>query len=91
LASLSPSSVTSGSSAFTLTLTGTGFAPGSLVAFNGTYLSPTYVSSTKLTVPITAAEVATAGNYQVFVENFPAGSTGCAVFGYQPFFVTKAH
>ncbi len=91
LTGLSPASLASGSSAFTLTLTGTGFAPGSLVAFNGNYLTPTYVSSTKLTVPITAAQVATAGNYQVFVENFPAGSTGCAVFGYQPFFVTKAH
>lgn len=90
LTSLSPASVASGSSAFTLTLTGTGFAPGSLVAFNGNYLTPTYVSSTELTVSVPASEVATAGNYQVFVENFPSGWTGCAVFGYQPFFVSKA-
>ncbi len=89
LKSLSPSSKTSGSSAFTLTLTGTGFAPGSLVAFNGNYLTPTYVSSTELTVSVPAAQVATAGNYQVFVENFPPHWTGCAVFGYQPFFVAK--
>ncbi len=90
LTTLSPASVTSGSSAFTLTLTGTGFAKGSLVAFNGNYLAPTYVSSTELTVSVPATDVTTAGNYQVFVENFPSGSTGCAVFGYQPFFVAKA-
>ena len=52
LTGLSPSTVASGSSAFTLTLTGTGFAPGSLVAFNGNYLTPTYVSSTELTVSV---------------------------------------
>jgi uncharacterized repeat protein (TIGR02543 family) len=87
---LSPSKVTSGSGTFTLTLTGTGFAPGSLVAFNGNYLTPKYVSSTQLTVSVPAADVATAGNYQVFVENFPPKSTGCAVFGYRTFFVSKA-
>jgi len=90
LTGLSPSSVSSGSPAFTLKLTGTGFAPGSLVTFNGKYLTPTYVSSTELKVPITAGDVASAGNYQVSVENFPPGWTGCAVFGYQPFFVAKA-
>ncbi len=89
LTSLSPSPKTAGSSAFTLTLTGTGFAPASLVIFNGAYLPVTYVSSTELTVPITAAEVAIPGNYQVAVENFPPGSTGCAVFGYKPFLVKK--
>jgi hypothetical protein len=89
LTSLSPSTRTAGESAFTLTLSGTGFAPASLVIFNGTYLPVTYVSSTELTVPITAAETAAAGNFQVAVENFPPGSTGCAVFGYRPFFVKK--
>jgi uncharacterized repeat protein (TIGR02543 family) len=89
LTHLSPSSVASGAKAFTLTLTGTGFAPGSLVAFNGDYLTPTYVSSTELTVSVPAANVTTPGNYQVFVENFPPKSTGCAVFGYKVFFVTK--
>jgi len=72
-----------------LTINGTGFAPGSLVAFNGDYLPVTYVSSTQLKVTVPAAQVTTRNNYQLFVENFPSGSTGCAVFGYQPFFVAK--
>jgi Astacin (Peptidase family M12A)/Divergent InlB B-repeat domain len=90
LTGLSPSTISSGSAAFTLTLTGTGFAPGSLVAFNGDYLTPTYVNSTELTVSVPAANVAVPGNYQVFLENFPPKWTGCAVFGYRPFFVAKA-
>jgi hypothetical protein len=89
LNSLSPSTKPAGSSAFTLTLTGTGFAPGSLVAFNGSFLTPAFVSSTQLTVSVPAADVTAPGNYQVFVENFPPKSTGCAVFGYKVFFVTK--
>ncbi len=87
--SLSPASVNAGSPAFTLTINGTGFAPGSLVAFNGDYLPITYVSSTQLKVTVPASQVTTRNIDQVFVENFPAGSTGCAVFGYQPFYVAK--
>jgi hypothetical protein len=30
------------------------------------------------------------GAFQVFVENFPSGWNGCAVFGYQTFLVTGA-
>jgi hypothetical protein len=87
---LSPASATSGSSGFTLTITGTGFNTGSLVSFNGSYRTPTFVNSTQLTIPLSAADVAQAGAFQVFVENFPAGSTGCAVFGYWPFFVAAS-
>jgi hypothetical protein len=87
LGSLSPASVVAGAASFTLTLTGKGFAAGSLVTFDGTYLPVDEVSSTELRVTVPAALVATAGNYQVAVENFPQGSTGCAVFGYAPFFV----
>ena len=89
LTGLSPASKSSGSAAFTLTLTGTGFAPGSLVSFNGTFLPVTYVNSTEITVLVPSSEVTTVGNYQVAVENFPPKWTGCAVFGYQPFFVSE--
>ncbi len=87
LTGLSPSTATAGSGAFTLTITGTGFTSGSLVAFNNIYQTVSFISSTELTVPIAATDVAKAGAYQVFVENFPKGWTGCAVFGYKPFFV----
>jgi hypothetical protein len=58
-----------------------------LVSANGQYRTVTYVSPTSLTVPLTAADVANPGAFQVLVENFPTGSTGCAVFGYQTFLV----
>jgi Astacin (Peptidase family M12A)/Divergent InlB B-repeat domain len=89
LTGLSPSAVAAGSAAFTLTLTGTGFSSGSLVAVNGTYLSPvTFVSSNELQVQVPSTLVTAAGTFDVFVENFPSGSTGCAVFGYGTFAVT---
>jgi hypothetical protein len=87
LTKLSPASAVAGAAGFTLVLDGRGFAPSSLVTFNGNYPAVTYVSSTVLKAAIPSSYVATAGNDQVAVENFPVGSTGCAVFGYAPFFV----
>ena len=90
LTSISPSSAAVGGSAFTLTLIGTGFTASSLVSANGQYRTVDFVSSRKLTVPMTAADLATLGGFQVFVENYPSGWKGCAVFGYQTFLVTGA-
>jgi hypothetical protein len=87
LTSLKPSSARAGAAGFVLTLTGTGFSPTSVVYANGQYRTVTYVNSKTLTVPMTAADVASAGAFQVYVENFPSGWTGCAVFGYQTFIV----
>jgi hypothetical protein len=90
LTGLSPSSISAGSANFTLTLTGSGFTASSLVSVNGVYRTVTYVSSTELQVPLTASDVATPSTMQVFVENYPSGWTGCAVFGYQTFIVDGA-
>jgi hypothetical protein len=90
LTNLSPGNTVAGSADFTLTIKGKGFDTGSLVTFNGNYPAVTYVSSTELQATIPATYVAAPGNYQVAVENFPAGSDGCAVFGYAPFFVKAA-
>jgi hypothetical protein len=87
LTAVKPSTAKQGGAGFVMTLTGTGFSPQSLVSANGQYRTVTYVSPTKLTVPLTASDIASAGAFQVFVENFPAGWTGCAVFGYQTFLV----
>jgi len=87
LASLSPASVPAGSAGFALTLTGTGFTGKSVVSLNGTYPAVKFVSSTTLSVRVTAADVATPGAFQVYVENYPSGWNGCAVFGYQTFLV----
>jgi hypothetical protein len=87
LTSIKPADAHAGGAAFTLTLTGTGFTAQSLVSANGTYRTVTFVNPTKLTVPITKADIESPGAFQVFVENFPTGWTGCAVFGYDTFLV----
>ena len=76
LSSLSPSSVTAGSSAFTMTLNGGNFLAGSVVQWNGGNRTTTYVSSTQLTVSVSASDVATAGSATVSVFNpSPGGGT----------------
>lgn len=87
LTGVKPTTAKAGGAGFVLTLTGTGFSPQSLVSANGQYRTVTYVSPTKLTVPLTASDIASSGAFQIFVENFPTGWTGCAVFGYQTFLV----
>lgn len=53
--SLSPSSVQAGSGSFVLTITGTGFGPGTTVNFGAsTGLIPTSITSTQLTITLTA-------------------------------------
>jgi hypothetical protein len=89
---ISPASVSAGSAAFTLTITGTGFSPAttSHVYFNGNYPAVTYVSPTELQVPISAAWVASPATFDLYVENYPSGSTGCANFAYSTFAVTSS-
>ena len=87
LTSISPTSAASGGASFTVTLNGTGFTKSSLVSVNGAFLTITFVSSTQLKVTVPSSDLASPTAFQVYVENFPRGWTGCANFGYQPFFV----
>jgi hypothetical protein len=94
LTGLSPSTIASGSGQFTLTLTGTGFTSGSIVGinfFSSTYtpLTVTSVTSTQLKVTVPATAIATPGGFQIYVENFPSGWSGCANFGMQTFLVSN--
>ena len=86
VSSLSPSSATAGGSGFTLTINGAGFTANSVVFVNNTFRAITFVNSGRVTVPVTAADIATAGAIQVFIQNFPSGAT-CAAFAAKPFFV----
>jgi hypothetical protein len=61
-----------GSAAFTLTVDGTGFVSGAVVNWNGSARVTTFVSSSKLTAAILAADVATAETVSVTVSN-PGG------------------
>ncbi|HEY3331724.1 MAG TPA: S53 family peptidase [Capsulimonadaceae bacterium] len=71
--SLSPTSATAGSAAFTLTVSGTGFVSGAAVTLGGTTLTTTYVSATKLTAAVPASVVSTVGSYSVTVTNPSSG------------------
>jgi hypothetical protein len=77
---LVPTTVTPGSPAFTLTVNGTGFVSGSVVNWNGSPRATTFVSSSRLTASILAADVASRGVASVTVAN-PSpggGSSGMA-------------
>ena len=77
---LQPASLTAGSGAFTLAVTGTNFISGSVVNFNGSSRTTTYVSATQITAAITATDVAAAGTVMITVTNpAPGGGTSSAL------------
>ena len=76
ITSLSPATVSAGDPAFTLTVNGTGFVAGSVAQVNGANRQTTVVSTTQLTVPITAEEIAISGSVAIRVFNpAPGGGT----------------
>lgn len=70
---LSPASVTAGSAAFTLSVIGTNFAPGSVIRWNDQDRITTFVSVTELSTQISAADIADIGTAQVAVFSPPPG------------------
>lgn len=78
---LSPSSASAGSSAFTLTVTGTGFVSGSsVVRWGGVALVTTFISSTTLEASVPAANVLSAGTASITVfTSTPGGGTSNAL------------
>ena len=75
--SLSPATIPAGSSAFTLTVDGTGFVSTSTVQWNGRDRATSYVNATQLTASIEAADVATEGMASVHVVS-PAPGGGAS-------------
>jgi uncharacterized repeat protein (TIGR03803 family) len=80
LKSLSPSSLPSGSKTSTLTVAGTGFVSGAMVNWSNTQLTTKFVSSTKLTATIPAADLATKGKAQITVTNPNGATTNALLF-----------
>jgi Galactose oxidase-like, Early set domain/Calx-beta domain len=78
LTTLSPNSATAGGPAFTLTVNGSNFVSDSVVQWNGTVRTTTFVSATQLTAAIPASDIAAAGTAQVTVAN-PGGGTSNAL------------
>ncbi|MEY4744384.1 MAG: hypothetical protein RL272_329, partial [Candidatus Parcubacteria bacterium] len=74
--SISPASKTTGDGLFTMTVNGTNFVASSVVRFNGSDRTTTYVNSTQLTASIPATDNATAGTFTITVFNAsPGGGT----------------
>src|ERR1700756_4848597 len=69
ITSISPTTVLAGSAGGTLVITGTNFAPQSVVSVNNTNRSTGFVNSTILQVALTTADVATAGTLSIAVTN----------------------
>ncbi len=70
IASLSPNSAVAGTTAFTLTINGSGFLPGAgatVTKWGRTSLTTTYVSSTQLTAAVPASLIVSAGTGAITV------------------------
>ncbi|HEY6292802.1 MAG TPA: choice-of-anchor D domain-containing protein [Terriglobia bacterium] len=72
---LVPTSASQGGAGFNLTVQGAGFVSGATVNWNGTPLTTTYVSSTKLSGAVPAANIASTGTATITVSN-PAPGGG---------------
>ena len=80
ITTISPSTLSAGSGAFTLTVNGSNFVSTSVVNWNGSPRVTTFVSATQLTAAITAADILTANLYSVTVFNpTPGGGTSNVV------------
>lgn len=67
---ISPDTKAAGESSFTLTVNGTNFVSGeSLISWNGTNKTTTFVSATQLTTTISASDIASSGTVNVTVYN----------------------
>ena len=75
LTSLSPSTILAGGPDFTLTVNGSQFFQDSIVQWNGSARTTTFVSSTQLQAAISAQDIATTSAAQVSVRN-PAAEGG---------------
>jgi hypothetical protein len=73
---LQPAAATPGSPGFTLSVSGTNFVNGSVVAWDGSALATTFVSHSQLTAPVPASSLAAARTVSVTVSSpSPGGGT----------------
>jgi hypothetical protein len=78
---LVPDATMPGGPGFTLTVNGTGFVSTSVVNWNGSARTTTFVSTSQLKATILASDIATAGTASVTVANpSPGGGTSNVVF-----------
>ncbi len=83
---ISPTSQTAGAAAFSLIVNGTNFIPSSVVQFNGSSRTTTYVSSVQLSASILASDIAATGTFPIVVSS---PSPGGGLSNSQTFTVTS--
>jgi len=66
---LSPNRVLAGSGPITLTVSGVNFVSGATIYFGGKSQTTTFISSTELTITLSATQLATGGRFGVHVNN----------------------
>ena len=76
LSSINPATIAAGSDGFTLTATGTNFAQGTVVLWDGTPLPTTVTSKTQLTAKVTAAQIANGGTVTIGVMKSDSTTSG---------------
>jgi astacin len=86
IASFSPASLPVGASVRTVAVVGTGFTPASEIFVNGGYRMPTYVSATKLTFALTAADLVKPSALDIQVVNVDSSQT-CSTYDGRVLFV----
>lgn len=80
LTALSTSDTTAGGSAFVMTVQGSSFISGSVVEWNGSPRSTTFVSATQLNANILASDIAQPGTAQITVANpSPGGGSSSSL------------
>src|SRR5246127_805352 len=76
LKSMMPTTAQAGGTAFTLTVTGKSFSPGSLVEWNGSALVTTFLSTSQMTTKVPASLIASPGTATVVLfTSTPGGGT----------------
>ena len=71
-----PSNINAGASSFTITINGSNFTSSSVIYWNGTALTTTFISSTQISANVPSSLIATAGNANITVNNpSPGGGT----------------
>jgi hypothetical protein len=76
---LTPAAVTAGGAAQTVSVTGTGFVPTTVIDVNDNARTTVFVSATQVNVTLTATDLATAGSLSLTAVNAsPGGGTSAA-------------
>jgi hypothetical protein len=86
ISSLTPVGLSAGGNASSLAVTGKGFVPNSLMTINGEEHTTIFASSTSLSIPLTAADLAVAGidQIQVVSPTPGGGSSNIVTFAVDP-------